>query len=441
MTHILRSLIREALLLEEVYGAQAVVYHGTKADPQKLISAILNDEFRPGAGFGSMYGEGLYTVYDPEGAKTMTGSYGKSVIKLKVNLYGYIIFDPDTAQKVYGRALTPAEQAKNLGYSAAVVNSLKNLRVKNLDGDYTSNVALEAYKSIQGEVKGIAFTGSNDGRVVVVYDPTTVVPVAWKEIGGEWQKADRAQAGFKSAIKRSATGEYEEGKYEQGYVRLFKSLLKLPLNARIVPKSLDLSSEQITSLPDGLKVEGTLNLTASSILSLPKNLEVKEDLVLSFASVKSLPPGLRVGENLYLSKSKIESIPEDLEVGGFIDLRGTGVTSLPAGLQIVGDLDLSYSKIKSLPDGFKVGGSLSLIKAAIASLPVNLQIGGDLHVHGAHIKSLPAGLKVGGDLVFRDGSVSSLPDDLQVGKNIYNFVGDRSKVPHHLKDKLRGKVK
>ena len=30
---LLRSLIREALLLEEVYGAQATVYHGTKTDP------------------------------------------------------------------------------------------------------------------------------------------------------------------------------------------------------------------------------------------------------------------------------------------------------------------------------------------------------------------------------------------------------------------------
>ncbi len=71
MTHsLLRSLIRETLLTEEVYGAQAVVYHGTEADPEDLVSALLNDEFRPGEGGGSMYGKGLYTVYDLKETQT-----------------------------------------------------------------------------------------------------------------------------------------------------------------------------------------------------------------------------------------------------------------------------------------------------------------------------------------------------------------------------------
>ena len=98
---LLRSLIRETLLTEEVYGAQAVVYHGTKADPQVLISALLDDEFVPGRGKGAMYGKGLYTVYDLAGTQTSSGEYGDHVIKLKLNLYGYIIFDPDVALQVY----------------------------------------------------------------------------------------------------------------------------------------------------------------------------------------------------------------------------------------------------------------------------------------------------------------------------------------------------
>ena len=440
MTHILRSLIREALLLEEVYGAQAVVYHGTKADPQKLISALLNDEFRPGEGAGSMYGKGLYTVYDPEGAQTMTGGYGKSVIKLKVNLYGYIIFDSDTAQKVYGSALTPVEQVQKLGYSAPVVQTLRNLNIKKLD-DYTSDAALEAYKSIQDEVKGIVFTGRNDGRVVVIYDPTTVVPVAWKRIGEEWQRADRDQSGFKSAIRRSATGEYTQGKYEQGYVKLFRSLLKLPLDKRIVTKDLDLAGEPITSLPDGLKVQGTLNLIGSTILSLPKNLEVQEDLALSYTDITSLPQGLRVGGGAYFDNTKIESIPADFKAGTFVDLGRTKITSLPAGLQFIGDLNLSYSKIKSLPDAFKVGRSLNLKKTPIDSLPENLQIGYDLYLSNTRVKQLPAGLKVGASLHLTGTPVSILPDDLQVGGNIYGFGGDLSSVPHHLKSKIKGKDK
>ena len=124
MNSLLRSLIRETLLLEEVYGAQAVVYHGTEADPRALIDALLKDKFIAGAGSGAMYGKGLYTVYDIKGTKTETGGYGDHVIKLKVNLYGYIIFDPDVALKVYKRPLTPAEQAEEVGYSETVVKAL-----------------------------------------------------------------------------------------------------------------------------------------------------------------------------------------------------------------------------------------------------------------------------------------------------------------------------
>ena len=115
MTQLIRTFIRESLLLEEVYGAQATVYHGTESDPQELISAILNDEFRPGEGAGSMYGEGLYTVHDPEGTQTAAGAYGNWVIKFKVNLWGYIIFDQDVCLQVYKRWMLPREQAEILG--------------------------------------------------------------------------------------------------------------------------------------------------------------------------------------------------------------------------------------------------------------------------------------------------------------------------------------
>ena len=122
----LRSLIRETLLLEEVYGAQATVYHGTKTDPQILISAILRDEFRPGKGDGSMYGKGLYTVYDPEGTRTMSGKYGDWVIKFKVNLYGYIIFDPDIALPIRLECVLNAPQI--LSYLPIVLQVLKSKR-------------------------------------------------------------------------------------------------------------------------------------------------------------------------------------------------------------------------------------------------------------------------------------------------------------------------
>ena len=456
MTRLLRSLIRETLLTEEVYGAQATVYHGTEADPQKLISALLNNEFRPGEGAGAMYGKGLYTVYDPEGAKTMTGGYGKSVIKLKVNLYGYIIFDPDTAQKVYGSALTPAEQAQKLGYDSITINALKGL--KNYEYDkYTSDDALDVFKSLEGEVKGIVFTGRNDGRVVVVYDPTTVVPIAWKKIGEAWQKVDRTQKGFKSAIKKSATGEHEGGKYEKGFLRLLKSVSRLPVDKRIVQGDLDLYYENIKSLPQGLHVLGTLDLSKSSIASLPAGLKVDRYLDLSETSIESLPPDLQVGGSLYLVRSKITSIPASIQVGGHLNLDSSLITSLPAGLEVGGDISLQNTRITSLPENLQVYGSLDLRRSDITSLPVGLKVSREIYLKDTRIASLPNGLKVGGDLDLigtlvtalpsnlevggwlhiTDTKIKSLPADLKVDGRIIGFEGDISKVPQHLKGKVK----
>ena len=316
--NLLRSLIREALLTEEVYGAQAVVYHGTKADPQKLISALLNDEFRPGEGAGSMYGKGLYTVYDLVGTKTATGDYGDHVIKLKVNLYGYIIFDPDVAQKVYKRPLTPAEQAEEVGYSETVIETLKKVGPQRRNV-FTSESALSVYESLQHEVKGLVFTGGNDGRVVVVYDPTTAVPMAWKRtthnkkpVTEPWTPVDRetllapsdrpdvsAREGRpvqQSALRRSAMGDFEAGKWDP--LTVLKRLEKLPEDKRIVRNDLDLYGIPVTSLPTGLKVGGSLSLTS--------------------APITSLPAGLKVGGSLNLANTRVTSLPTDLQVDGVI---------------------------------------------------------------------------------------------------------------------------
>lgn len=412
MTHFLRSLIREALLLEEVYGSQATVYHGTNTDAQVLISAILDNDFQAGSGSGGLYGKGLYTVYEPEGSSTMRGGYGPWIIKFKVNLYGYIIFDPDIALKVYGSALTPAEQAQKLRYSSITIRSLKGLSKESLSAHFTADAALNVFESIQSEVKGLVFTGRNDGRVAVIYDPTTVIPVAWKKLGGEfkqvgetwdyvkekWQTADRTQAGFKSAVKRSATGEYEEGKYDEGSIKLLRSLSKLPLDKRIVNDDLHLAFSGVTSLPKGLKVTGNLNLTSTQTKYLPAGLQVGGSLNLGDTLITSLPSGLKVSGSLSLRDTKVTSLPPDLKVDGSMFLAGSSISSIPAGLKVGGELSLNRTPITSLPTGLQTAGSLSLVNTAITSLPAGLKVGMHLHIFGTKITSLPPDLSLGGSI-------------------------------------------
>jgi hypothetical protein len=410
-TSLLRSLIREALLLEEVYGAQAIVYHGTKADPQVLTSALLNDEFVPGRGSGSMYGKGLYTVYDLRGTQTSSGTYGDHVIKLKLNLYGYIIFDPEIALKVYKAPLSIVEQAQEVGVDEDIIEKLKGV---NVDRDEFTSVAAEvASKFLKGRVKGIVYTGSRDGRCALVYDPTTAVPISWKNVRDKsWTQVNRES--IKPSLRRSASGDWQEEKYEADPFKVLKKLETLPLEERVVNGDLILAGATIASLPEGLQVMGNLDLSRSNITSLPA--------------------GLKVGRILLLRGASIKSLPADLKVGGALVLMRSDIESLPAGLKVGGSLDLTYTSIASLPEGLEVGDDLYLSDAHIVTLPAGLKVGGSLYLSDTPITTLPAGLKVGGSLFILRTKIRSLPEDLQVVGRIYAF--NMLKVPKHLRGKL-----
>jgi hypothetical protein len=396
MTQLLRSLIRETLLLEEVYGAQAIVYHGTEAPPQELIRALLDDTFKPGEGAGDMYGKGLYTVHKLEGTQTESGDYGPHILKLKVKLDDYIIFDRDVATRVYGSPLLPQEQALRAGLDDTVVERLGEARFNQLfdPKDFSSTTAEKASKFLAGKCKGIVYTGRNDGRCVLVYDPTTVVPMAWKPVGAKsWNPVEKSS--LKGALRRSASGEWEEEKYSP--LAILQRLEKLPPDQRVVNGDLDLRGTPITSLPQGLVVGG----------------------------------------NLYLSRTPITSLPQGLVVGGDLDLRGSLITSLPRGLKVGIGLYLQKTPITSLPQDLEVSGDLWLTDTPIASLPQGLKVGGNFYLSRTPITSLPQGLVVDGDLLLRETPITSLPQDLVVGGDIYGFKGDRSKVPSHLQAKIQ----
>jgi hypothetical protein len=75
---------------------------------------------------------------------------------------------------------------------------------------------------------------------------------------------------------------------------------------------------------EDLNIEGDLNLHSyKKLTSLPEGLKVGGSLSLIFASIESLPEGLKVGDNLYLQRSKITSLPKGLEVGGVMFIEYT----------------------------------------------------------------------------------------------------------------------
>jgi hypothetical protein len=89
---------------------------------------------------------------------------------------------------------------------------------------------------------------------------------------------------------------------------------------------LNLSNTLITSLPNGLKVGGSIWLDKTPITTLPDDLEVEKSLYLRNAKITSLPNGLKVGGSLELFNSPITSLPSDLEVGRDIWLSDTPIS-------------------------------------------------------------------------------------------------------------------
>ena len=83
--------------------------------------------------------------------------------------------------------------------------------------------------------------------------------------------------------------------------------------------------KNITSLPSGLKVKGSLDLRDTNITKLPPDLQVGDygGLYLSNTPIQSLPDGLKVGGNLYLENTPIQSLPNGLKVGGILFLGDT----------------------------------------------------------------------------------------------------------------------
>ena len=241
---ILHDIVAEVLLKEEVFGAQAFVYHGSQTEPDVMLDILRHDEFEPGRGSGSMYGNGLYAIYEPdENSPTFQGQYGPFVYKLKFNLNGFIIFDADICRKVYGKEMTAFEQLDMLGLHKVRVRAetyLNNLRedmILNILNDimhqenkktFTSEMAGDISHILNKHVKGIVFTGRRDGKVAIIYDTSTVVPVAWKTVEltaddldngiedvsqKKWQPFDKHM--IRPAISRSVAGTFTPARFNK----------------------------------------------------------------------------------------------------------------------------------------------------------------------------------------------------------------------------------
>ena len=433
----LRIIIREMLLQEEVFGALAFVYTGSAAPPDVFIPLIVDDTLDPGKGKGAMYGKGLYSVYDLAGTQTEKGFYGNYIYKLAINLHGYLCFDRDVAAKVYGKPLTVVEQMELLGFDKGLIASAREIFDKTRpDGRFerfTAAYANPISHLVRGLVKGFVFTGSHDGKVAVIYDASTVTPVAYRTVRAKHWK--RVSKDIRSKSVGRLNAPWREERYEESNIE------KIKRRRRALA---DFKNQIEDGDATGITIEGDLDLTAGKLMpgtgitELPDGLHVKGSLIVDPATTR-LPTGLRVDRNLSLYNSKIAEIPDGTIVGGMLSAPET-LLRLPDYMEVGGGFIIHYNNknVTEWPPGFKVsGGSVSLVNSLIDSLPDNLTVDGELDITNSAIRSLPSGLKVKDKIRMKGTGIDTLPSDLQVGVSIImDKFASYSGIPAH----LRGKV-
>lgn len=189
--------VGKQILTEAVFGKLATIYHrtGGKSDITDKISDI---GFI--AGSGAMYKKGIYATYDLKSQlrPRMSAVYGPTIVKAKVNLQNFLIFDYKVAKKVYGDNYTLVDQIKTIqkmiNKNIKIPEGVKEISDSLKQEPYiTSDFAqrlVGGYDEILRLGKGIVFTGHNDGRVVVTYDRNIVIPFVYNTTKRNSQKLD-----------------------------------------------------------------------------------------------------------------------------------------------------------------------------------------------------------------------------------------------------------
>lgn len=194
--------VKLADLFEEVYSKTAVVYHRTHK--AKNVETIRQEGFR--AGPRGTYGTGIYATYDLHSQMQpyMVKQYGLFIIKSRLNLDGFLIFDPDVAARVYGPDHTSIEaQCRLKGFEISDRKWSPTFQ-EIIDRPYpfTSDRAkvIVTQELVTG-MKGMVYTGRQDGRCVVVYDPEAILPIAYVEQTFELPKTDEEYDAVRSQLQ------------------------------------------------------------------------------------------------------------------------------------------------------------------------------------------------------------------------------------------------
>ena len=170
---------------ESLNGTELTVYHRTREGT--TAENICTSGFISGG--GAMYGRGVYATRNLASSlqNYNLSTYGAVIVKSTVDLNGFIIFDYDIAKRIYGNNYKLTDQMKNLriikSISPSLIESSKRLNNVKFSSDVARKVIREFNLSSNG-AKGVLYTGRSDGKCMVCYQETSVIPEAHAWIDG-----------------------------------------------------------------------------------------------------------------------------------------------------------------------------------------------------------------------------------------------------------------
>jgi hypothetical protein len=270
-----RAMIKEEIqkiLSEEIQGNVLSLYHRTTIPAAKKIIAsdfnlIPND---------GLIGKGAYFVYDdPKKISSNMDVYGGASLKYSIplsSLSDFLVFDKNI------QTSSIEEQLKKIPQS--IIRKL-SINTEDISVEELEDKLNEKNKSLSDYFKGVLYslkrtptsgfgasrpTGTN--KNAVIYD-TSLLKFEGISTDGITYKIPT------------------DTKISSPEVQLSKNLIEP--NSEIKKTFVNLSGKKMTSLPDGLRIIGSLDLSNTNLEEFPKNLYVQNTLYVDLKDIPKLP--------------------------------------------------------------------------------------------------------------------------------------------------------
>lgn len=300
----LRKYLTEGRLFkEEIEDQNFTLYHRTTIPKAKQILSSPSSKLNPGNGRA---GVGTYYVYSsPREISSAMDTYGGASLKYNIpesSLLNFLIFDKDLQSKSLEKQLDPLKSKIGKdkfnetidSYNKGTLNQLEFIEELIAQGinlaDYFDGALYEA-KSNSSTSSSLGFGSAKTAgtsKTAIVYNQNLLTFKGVSTDGIVYKIPSNSNNKIKSPEVALVQGEIPDG-------------------YTIKKTTVDLKGKDISTLPNGLEIIGSLDLRNPSIKAFPSNLKVKNTLYILPSQVD-----LFLSTNPQVKRLWVDSITSDI---------------------------------------------------------------------------------------------------------------------------------